>query len=147
VYLSYYPGVDRPHGLWGEYAQYYYIQDAEGNVAGLLDHTGGLVNEYDYQPFGTAESVREGIPNPLRFKAREFDTETGLYYMRARYYDPGHRRFISEDPLGVAGGINPYVFAGNDPINYSDPFGLCPMCVVGAAWAAYEIGSGIYDGY
>jgi RHS repeat-associated protein len=123
-YYSYYPGVDRPHGLWSNYAQYYYAQDAEGNVTGLLDRNGSVVNEYRYTPFGQAESVREGVPNALRFKGRELDPETGFYYMRARYYDPHLGRFISEDPIGLAGGINPYVFAGNDPINYADPYGL-----------------------
>jgi hypothetical protein len=48
--------------------------------------------------------------------------------MRSRYYDPDLARFLSEDPLGLGGGINPYVYAGNDPINATDPFGLseCP---------------------
>jgi hypothetical protein len=52
-----------------------------------------------------------------------------------------------EDPIGIAGGLNLYGYANGDPINFSDPFGLCPMCVLGAAWALYEIGSGAYDAY
>lgn len=48
----------------------------------------------------------------------------GLYYVRSRYYDPHTRRFISEDPIGLAGGINPFVFLSNDPVNRRDPFGL-----------------------
>lgn len=47
----------------------------------------------------------------------------GLYYFRARYYSPELRRFISEDPIGLAGGVNPYMYAGNDPINSVDPTG------------------------
>jgi RHS repeat-associated protein len=93
-------------------------------VTGLVDRDGAVVNEYHYTPFGQAESVREGVPNPLRFKGRELDPETGFYFMRARYYDPHLGRFISEDPIGLAGGINPYVFAGNDPVNSADPYGL-----------------------
>jgi RHS repeat-associated protein len=60
----------------------------------------------------------------LRFQSAEFDVETGLYYRRARYYDPGPGRFISEDPIGLAGGINAYVYANNNPVNATDPYGL-----------------------
>jgi RHS repeat-associated protein len=64
---------------------------------------------YAYRPFGTLEIVTEpgGAFNPLRFTGQYFDSETGLCYTRARYYDPTLRRFISEDPIGLAGGINP----------------------------------------
>ncbi|HEX9285087.1 MAG TPA: RHS repeat-associated core domain-containing protein, partial [Nitrospirales bacterium] len=55
----------------------------------------------------------------------EYDAETQLYYNRARYYDPAVGRFISEDPLGLRAGINPYAYAGNDPVNGRDPSGLC----------------------
>ncbi|HEX9743506.1 MAG TPA: RHS repeat-associated core domain-containing protein, partial [Nitrospiraceae bacterium] len=54
--------------------------------------------------------------------------ESGLIYMRNRYYDPATGRFTQEDPIGLAGGLNLYGFAGGDPINFSDPFGLCPEC-------------------
>jgi RHS repeat-associated protein len=62
----------------------------------------------------------------LRFQGKLFDPETGLYYNNARYYDPVAGRFISEDPVGVAGGVNQYVYAGNDPINGSDVSGTDP---------------------
>jgi RHS repeat-associated protein len=51
---------------------------------------------------------------------------TGTHYRRARYYDPNTGRFTQEDPIGLAGGMNLYGFAGGDPVNFSDPFGLCP---------------------
>src|SRR5206468_7456463 len=50
----------------------------------------------------------------------------GSQYMRSRYYDAATGRFTQEDPLGLAGGLNLYGFAGGDPVNFSDPFGLCP---------------------
>jgi RHS repeat-associated protein len=50
----------------------------------------------------------------------------GLVFMRNRWYDPNTGRFTQEDPIGFAGGINLYAYAGNDPVTYSDPFGLCP---------------------
>jgi RHS repeat-associated protein len=65
------------------------------------------------------------IGDALRFKARELDP-TGLYYMRARYYDPTLARFISQDPLGDSGGENAYGFGVNDPVNSSDPSGSSP---------------------
>ena len=51
---------------------------------------------------------------------------TGLLYRRNRYYDPMSGRFTQEDPIGLAGGLNVYGFAGGDPVNFADPFGLCP---------------------
>jgi RHS repeat-associated protein len=51
---------------------------------------------------------------------------TGNIYMRNRYYDPQSGRFSQEDPIGLAGGLNLYGFAAGDPLNYYDPFGLCP---------------------
>jgi RHS repeat-associated protein len=63
-------------------------------------------------------------------------------YMRNRYYDPIQGRFTQEDPIGLAGGMNLYGYADGDPVNYSDPFGLCPLCV---AYAIFEVGSTLYD--
>jgi RHS repeat-associated protein len=83
-----------------------------------------LVNLYRYHPFGTDSLVSEQVPNPLRFQARELDRATDLYYFRARWYDADLARFISEDPIGLEGGINLYAFAGNNPVNLTDPWGL-----------------------
>jgi len=54
---------------------------------------------------------------------------TGQFYMRNRYYDPNSGQFTQEDPLGLAGGLNLYGFANGDPVNFSDPFGLCPFLI------------------
>jgi RHS repeat-associated protein len=51
---------------------------------------------------------------------------SGQLFRRNRYYDPASGRFTQEDPIGLAGGLNAYGFAGGDPVNFSDPFGLCP---------------------
>ena len=56
-----------------------------------------------------------------------FNSETGLYFDRARYLDPTTGRFLSEDPIGVDGGINLYRYALNGPVTTADPFGLCPQ--------------------
>ncbi|MDR3764529.1 MAG: RHS repeat-associated core domain-containing protein, partial [Acidobacteriota bacterium] len=73
--------------------------------------------------FGNTTAT-EGIHNPFRYTGREHDTETGLYYYRARYYDPTIGRFLSEDPLRIKGGINFYTYVKNNPIKYVDPSGL-----------------------
>jgi RHS repeat-associated protein len=65
------------------------------------------------------------LVNPFQYTARESDTETGLYYYRARYYDQTVGRFISEDPRGFDGGANFYIYAANSPLKYVDPFGTC----------------------
>ena len=59
---------------------------------------------------------------------REGTDGSGLQYMRNRYYDPRSGRFTQQDPVGLAGGLNLYGFGGSDPVNASDPFGLCPVC-------------------
>ena len=74
---------------------------------------------------GGLEYENNWVANSIRFGGRELDSETGLYYNRARYYDPQVGRFVSEDPIGLQGGMNPYAYAGNDPVTFSDPFGLC----------------------
>jgi RHS repeat-associated protein len=58
-------------------------------------------------------------------------TETRTFYRRNRYYDPATGQFTQEDPIGLAGGLNLYGFAGGDPVNFSDPFGLCPEHITG----------------
>jgi len=65
------------------------------------------------------------------------DAETGLYYYRARYYDGTVGRFLQEDPIGIAGGPNAYIYASNDPINQFDPFGLDAIDVVANAAAGF----------
>jgi RHS repeat-associated protein len=68
---------------------------------------------------------------------------TGTMYRRARYYDPQTGRFTQEDPIGLAGGLNLYGYAGGDPVNHADPSGLCPWCAVGAVVGAVS-GAAIY---
>jgi RHS repeat-associated protein len=121
---SYYPGVDRPHAMQRNGTTYYYTQDAQANVTGLLNATGGIVHQYNYTPYGEAQGGYGNIVDPYQYKGREWDAEARLYYMRARYYDPQLGRFISEDPIGIAGGLNVYAFAGGEPVNRSDPSGL-----------------------
>src|SRR5437016_203574 len=72
--------------------------------------------------------VSEGVRSSS--SGRENDG-TGVYFYRSRYYSPSLQRFVSEDPIGTAGGINLYAYVGNDPILLTDPTGRCPMCIAG----------------
>ena len=112
---AYRPGVDRPLAMQRGGATYYYTQDAQGNVTGLLNAAGSVVQQYHYTPYGEAQAGYGTIVNPYQYKGREWDAEARLHYMRARYYDPQLGRFLSEDPLGLAGGINPTAFVGGGP--------------------------------
>jgi RHS repeat-associated protein len=122
---TYEPGVDRPYSVKAGGNTYYYQLDQTGSVIGVWNTSNSKVDSYTYDPFGYTVASSGSFAQPLRWKGREFDAETGLYYMRARYYDPTVGRFISEDPIGIAAGVNPYTFADGDPVNRVDPTGMC----------------------
>ncbi|HEY7065845.1 MAG TPA: RHS repeat-associated core domain-containing protein [Chloroflexota bacterium] len=99
------------------------LADALGSTVGLVA-SGGVQTEYSYEPFGKTTPAGTTSSNPLQFTGREQDG-TGVYYFRARFYHPTLQRFLSEDPLGHSGGdANPYLYVGNDPLGYNDPYGL-----------------------
>lgn len=116
--------VDEPLMRLATGIPWYYHVDALGSVIALTDHTGILKTKYNYSPFGVTGVIGETTDNPLQYTGRENDG-TGLYYYRARYYNPEAGRFISEDPIGFAGGdVNWFVYVGNSPVNDKDPLGL-----------------------
>jgi RHS repeat-associated protein len=81
-----------------------------------------LTSAVRYDAWGRVES---GAPPTFGFTGREWDAETGLYYYRARYYDPVIGRFLSEDPIDFDGaGLNFYAYVGGNPATLSDPLGL-----------------------
>ncbi len=104
-------------------------QDQVSSTMAVSGHNGGTTQAIKYSAFGALQSGTGASPNRLRYTGRE-DDGTGLYYYRARYYDPVIGRFISEDPLGFgAGDVNFYQYTSNNPINANDPSGNCPSCV------------------
>jgi len=108
-------------------ARYCYHFDATGHTIALTDMAGTVVNSYAYEPFGQILAEQETIAQPFKFVGAYgvMAEPSGLYYMRARYYDPSVGRFISEDPIGFAGGdVNLSAYVGGNPLNRIDPSGL-----------------------
>ena len=119
------PGIDEPLAMYRDDETHFYHADGLGSITSLTDDPGGEVKgRYAYDSFGNLTSSTGTLANNFRYTGREFDSETGLYYYRARYYDPEVGRFMSEDPIGFSGGINFYRYVSNNPINFIDPFGL-----------------------
>jgi RHS repeat-associated protein len=116
------PGVDNKLRQSASGAVSYFATDHLGTTRALTDASGSLASTLNYDSFG---NVTGSSPSTrYTFTSRELDSETGLLYYRARWYDPQQGRFVSEDPIGLEGGLNSYAFVENNPGNNTDPFGL-----------------------
>lgn len=127
---------------------YYFHADGLGSILAITDQSSKLKMRYDYDSFGMvkpSEFDDNGVAkqlvtfrNSYTYTGREWDKETGLYYYRARYYDPMEGRFLSKDPIGFKGGdVNLYGYTKNNPIRYKDPSGNSPTiigAIVEGAW-------------
>ena len=141
-------GIDEPLAMRRNGANYYYHVNGLGAITALTDSNKAIVQNYIYDSFGQIISQSGSIQNPYTFTGREYDEETGMYYYRARYYDPQTGRFISEDPIGFAGGdVNLYAYVGNNPVNFIDPDGQ--KFIIGAGICvgllALDFGTTFYD--
>ena len=108
----------------------WYHNDVSGLPRELTGADGSVVWRADYRAWGNtlrteqaAVENTEPVYQPLRYQGQYFDAETGLHYNRFRYYDPDAGRFVSQDPIGLAGGVNLYQYAPN-PLSWIDPLGL-----------------------
>ncbi|WP_068079637.1 RHS repeat-associated core domain-containing protein [Novosphingobium rosa] len=102
----------------------HYHVDPIGTPTRLTDAQGRVIWEAERSAFGALQVLVGGRHQPLRLPGHYHDAETGLHYNRHRMYDPALGRYLSRDPMGVAGGINLYAYVGNDPLNRADPLGL-----------------------
>ena len=107
----------------------HYQQDGLGSVTSLSNSTGALANTYTFDSYGKLTASTGALTNSVQFTGRESDPETGLYYYRARYYDPTIGRFISQDPIGFKAGPNFYDYVANNPVDFVDPRGLLPRTI------------------
>lgn len=116
------PLARKTNGSW-----YYYIYNAHGDVVGLVNDSGTVVNTYEYTPWGEIKSENETVDNPIKYAGEYYDDELDMIYLRARYYDPSIGRFTSldveEGEMSEPLDMNRYVYCRNNPIKYVDPSG------------------------
>jgi RHS repeat-associated protein len=120
-------------------AEYYYIYNAQGDIIGLFDKTGTQVVSYTYDTWGKLISITGslkdtvGVLNPYRYRGYRYDTETGMYYLQSRYYNPDWGRFINADEITATTGEllsgNMFAYCKNNPANMSDEDGDRPSFI------------------
>ncbi len=99
-------------------------QDQLGSVRILTDSSGAVRATFTYDPNGSLTASTGSVTTPFAFAGQYRDRESGFYYLRARYYDPATAQFVSRDPA-VATMLSPYRYVSGDPVNATDPLGLC----------------------
>ena len=131
---------------------YYPLTNSRGDVVSIYNSSGTPVVTYEYDAWGNCTIVSDtsgrniGELNPIRYRGYYYDSETGLYYLQSRYYDPEIGRFLNSDSISdqSAGilGYNSYIYASNNPINFSDPTGhsIIGAIVLGAVFGAVASG-------
>ena len=119
------PGIDQPLAMTRGGKTYTYQADALGSILAVVDDSNAVVQRYRYDAWGNILEVQDpNFKQPFAYTGREWDEESGLYYYRARYYDPKVGRFVQSDPIGLAGGVNRYAYVEGDPVINRDPVGL-----------------------
>ena len=129
---------------------YYYVLNAQGDVAAILNSSGKLAASYDYDAWGNCTVYDSSAKvltdptsianlNPLRYRGYYYDAETGFYYLQSRYYDPAICRFINADTFATtdANGLlsaNMFAYCENNPIGNSDPDGYFAAALTGGGY-------------
>lgn len=146
------PGSDElVAAVHGPTAQHYYtVRDKLGSVRGLIKRDGSWVFNESFWPYGARFAFVGTSTIGLRYRwtGREYDPETGWYFHRTRYYDPGGRRFVQEDQIGYAGGANLYAYVAGRPLEAKDPDGreMCePWSCAGASAGSPFAGDGLTE--
>jgi len=144
-----YDAAGRPTALTYNGTTYYYITNIQGDIVGIVDTTGATKAAYTYDAWGNILSISGteadtiGSLNPLRYRGYVYDTETGLYYVSSRYYDPGIGRFINADDIDYLGAdgsplsYNLFAYCMNNPVNRFDINGNWSL----PNWAKVAIGA------
>jgi RHS repeat-associated protein len=132
-------GVDEVYSRTDSTATQSYLTDALGSVTSLTSASGIVSTRYKYDAYGNTSTTGAVSQNSLQYAGRENDG-TGLYFNRARYYSPIFERFISDDPIGLSGGINTYSYVSSNPVALVDPSGLAGMVVY---FNGYQVDTGM----
>lgn len=151
-------------GLRYQEENYYYIKNLQGDIIGMLDKNYNRIVSYEYDSWGKLLSIKDeqeneitdetniGIINPFRYREYYYDTETGLYYLNSRYYNPVWGRFLNAD--GIIGAnmdihsYNLYAYVSNNSINSTDSNGNFAVAgAFGAFGPAGAFGLGVLLGY
>jgi RHS repeat-associated protein len=99
---------------------------ALGSTRAITNASGVTQATYQYDPYGNLIASTGSVANPFRYAGQYKDSESGLYYLRARYYDPGTAQFLTRDPM-VTITMSPYGYVGSNPLNATDPTGDCGL--------------------
>jgi RHS repeat-associated protein len=105
----------------------FYVYDGAGSVRQLTDSNGNMTDEYEYDAYGNSFTKQGATPNNYLYRGEQYDPDLGLYYLRARYYNPNTGRFLSRDPedgkANIPVTLHKYLYAAGDPVNLKDPTG------------------------
>jgi len=119
--------INESQVISGAWTPRFYEQDAQGNVRTLSDLTGTVTDTYEYDAFGNRVNATGSTPNNYLYRGEQFDPDLGLYYLRARYYNPVTGRFLTRDPesgsIDDPTTLSKYFYADADPVNKMDPTG------------------------
>jgi len=132
------PGIDELFARIGSGEDpEWYLVDRLGSVRQIVDGAGTILDDISYDSFGNVLSETDPSQGDrFKFTGREYSPELGIYYYRARWYDPSAGRFISQDPIGFsAGDVNLYRYVGNAPGDATDPLGKSPTLISGGIGA------------
>jgi RHS repeat-associated protein len=125
---SYVYGLDLISAIDSEGGRIHFLYDGLGSVTDLTDEEGDVLDAYTYDAFGAIRTPSEVSGNYWLFTGEQRDSDSDLYYLRARYYDPATGRFISQDPLPGSPwrplSLNRYPYVMSNPTRYIDPLGL-----------------------
>ena len=138
-----------PYALKYNGTFYYYITNLQGDVMQVVNASGNVVAAYEYDPYGNIISATGSLAetNPMRYRGYYFDSESGLYYLQSRYYDPEIGRFLNADAFAFTGallGSNMYSYCWNCPVNFVDSGGCFP-CAYQDKDSMLDVTTGIVD--